>query len=118
MRSATATKENFSAGRWRCFFPIDWPEPFDLVMIEAMANGTPVIAFGRGSVPELIDEGMTGFVVDSLDRAVAAVPRAAALDRSERMARDYVELYDEVRRRSSINAVVLSTRTAGQRDAA
>jgi glycosyltransferase involved in cell wall biosynthesis len=110
--------------------PIDWPEPFGLVMIEAMANGTPVIAFGRGSVPELIDEGVAGFVVDSLDEAVAAVPRAVALDRSgirdrfeerfsvQRMARDYVELYDEVRRRSSINAVVLSTRTTGQRDAA
>ena len=99
-------------------------------MIEAMANGTPVIAFGRGSVPELIDEEVAGFVVDSLDEAVAAVPRAAALDRSgirgrfeerfsvQRMARDYVELYDEVRRRRSVNAVVLSTRTAGQRDAA
>jgi glycosyltransferase involved in cell wall biosynthesis len=111
-------------------FPIDWPEPFGLVIIEAMANGTPAIAFRRGSVPELIDEGVAGFVVDSLDEAVAAVPRAAALDRSgirgcfeerfsvQRMARDYVELYDEVRRRSSINAVVLSTRTAGQRDAA
>ncbi|MGA7868236.1 MAG: glycosyltransferase, partial [Stellaceae bacterium] len=111
-------------------FPIDWPEPFGLVMIEAMANGTPVIAFRRGSVPGIIDEGVTGFVVDGIDAAVAAVPRAAALDRSEirrcfeerfsveRMVRDYVELYGDVLRRSSINAVVLSTKAAGQREAA
>jgi glycosyltransferase involved in cell wall biosynthesis len=111
-------------------FPIDWPEPFGLVMIEAMANSTPVIAFGRGSVPEIIDEGVTGFMVDSVDRAVAAVPLAAALDRSrvrrcfeerfsvERMALDYVKLYDDVLRRSSIDAAVLSTRAPGQREAA
>jgi glycosyltransferase involved in cell wall biosynthesis len=93
-------------------------------MMEAMANGTPIIAFNRGSVPEIIDEGVTGFVVDSVDRAVAAVPLAAALDRGgvrrcfERMVLDYVELYDSVLRRSSIDAVVLSTRAAGQREAA
>ena len=111
-------------------FPIDWPEPFGLVMIEAMANGTPIIAVRRGSVPEIIDEGLTGFVVDSVERAVAAIPRVAALDRSEvrrcfeerfsvrRMARDYIGLYDDVLHRSSIDAVVLSARTAGQREAA
>jgi glycosyltransferase involved in cell wall biosynthesis len=111
-------------------FPIDWPEPFGLVMIEAMANGTPVVALRRGSVPEIVDKGVTGFVVDSDDGAVAAVPQAVTLDRTvvrrrfeerfsvERMARDYVALYDDVRRRSSIEAVVLDTRTAGQRDAA
>jgi glycosyltransferase involved in cell wall biosynthesis len=54
-------------------FPIDWPEPFGLVLIEAMANGTPVIAFGRGSVPEIIDHGITGFIVDSIDEAVAVI---------------------------------------------
>src|SRR5262249_26406326 len=87
-------------------FPIDWPEPFGLVLIEAMANGTPVIAFGRGSVPEIIDRGATGFVVNSVDEAVAAVPLAKALDRGairrrfeerfsvERMARDYLVLYN------------------------
>ena len=111
-------------------FPIAWPEPFGLVMIEAMANGTPVIAFRRGSVPEIIDDGVTGFVVDSVDTAVAAVPRALALDRlaircrfeerfsAERMTRDYVERYCDVLRRSSMKAVVLSTRAAGRRDAA
>jgi glycosyltransferase involved in cell wall biosynthesis len=123
-------KGEFLGRAMALLFPINWPEPFGLVMIEAMANGTPVIAFGRGSVPEIIDEGVTGFVVDSVDGAVAAVPRAAALDRSgvrrcfeerfsaERMALDYVELYDKVLRRSSIDAVVLSTRASGQREAA
>lgn len=89
-------------------FPIDWPEPFGLVLIEAMANGTPVIAFGRGSVPEIVEDGLTGFIVDSIDDAVAAVPRARRLDRAairrrfeqrfsaERMAHDYLDIYDRV----------------------
>jgi len=123
-------KGEFLGRAMALLFPIDWPEPFGLVMIEAMANGTPVVAFRRGSVPEVIDEGLTGFVVDSVDRAVAAVPRAAALDRSgirrcfeerfsvQRMARDYIEIYDHVLPRSSIDAVVLSARAAGQREAA
>ena len=63
-------------------FPIDWPEPFGLAMIEAMANGTPVIAFRRGSVPEIVEPGVTGFIVDSIDEAVAAIPLARALDRT------------------------------------
>jgi glycosyltransferase involved in cell wall biosynthesis len=62
-------------------FPIDWPEPFGLVMIEAMACGTPVVAFRRGAVPEVIDEGVTGFVVDTEEAAIAAIERAANLDR-------------------------------------
>ena len=123
-------KGEFLGRAMALLFPINWPEPFGLVMIEAMANGTPVIAFRRGSVPEIIDEGVTGFVVDSVDGAVAAIPGAAALDRRrircrfeerfsvERMARDYIELYDGVLRRSSLEAVVLSTRAAGQREAA
>jgi glycosyltransferase involved in cell wall biosynthesis len=123
-------KAEFLGRAMALLFPIDWPEPFGLVMIEAMANGTPVVAFRRGSVPEIIDEGVTGFIVDSLDGAVAAVPRAAGLGRTgirrrveerfsvERMARDYVKLYDDVLRRSLIEAVVLSTRAADERDAA
>ncbi|MGE0117432.1 MAG: glycosyltransferase family 4 protein [Dongiaceae bacterium] len=87
-------------------FPIDWPEPFGLAMIEAMANGTPVVAFRCGAVPEVVDEGVTGFIVDSIDDAVAAVPQALRLDRGavrerfderfgvERMARDYLAVYD------------------------
>ena len=86
-------------------FPIHWPEPFGLVMIEAMACGTPTIAWRRGSVPEVIDHGVTGFVVDSVDDAVRAVRRIDNIDRAgcrrrfeerfdaARMARDYVEVY-------------------------
>lgn len=86
-------------------FPIDWPEPFGMVIIEAMACGTPVIAFRRGSVPELIEDGVTGFIVDSEAEALAAIERARSLDRqrirrlferrftSRRMAEDYLELY-------------------------
>jgi glycosyltransferase involved in cell wall biosynthesis len=86
-------------------FPIDWPEPFGLVTIEAMACGTPVIAFRRGSVPEVIDDGVSGFIVDTVDEAVAAAGRLDALRRAEiracferrftaeRMARDYVAIY-------------------------
>jgi glycosyltransferase involved in cell wall biosynthesis len=91
-------------------FPIDWPEPFGLVLIEAMANGTPAIAFGRGSVPEIIEDGVTGFIVDDVAAAAAAVPMAKQLDRrairqrfeerftAERMARDYLTLYQQVLR--------------------
>jgi glycosyltransferase involved in cell wall biosynthesis len=86
-------------------FPIDWPEPFGLVMIEAMACGTPVIAMPGGSVPEVIEDGVSGFIVDSVDAAVDAVRRLPDLDRlkvraafesrftMERVALDYVETY-------------------------
>jgi len=62
-------------------FPIDWPEPFGLVMIEAMACGTPVIAYRSGSVPEVIEDGVTGFLVENEEQAVAAVHRLRQLDR-------------------------------------
>ena len=89
-------------------FPIDWPEPFGLVMIEAMSCGTPVIAFRRASVPEVIKEGLSGFIVDTVEEAVAAARRVADLDRSkiraeferrftaERMARNYSDIYQEL----------------------
>ena len=89
-------------------FPIDWPEPFGLVMIEAMACGTPVVAFRGGSVSEVIDHGVTGFIVDSIDQALEAVARVPALDRRAcratferrfsvaRMAKDYVRLYQRL----------------------
>lgn len=85
-------------------FPINWAEPFGLVMIEAMANGTPVIAFRGGSVPEVVEPGVTGFIADTIDEAVATIPMAKALDRGtirrrfeervsvERMVRDYLTL--------------------------
>ena len=86
-------------------FPIDWPEPFGLVMIEAMACGTPVIAWDRGSVSEIIEDGVTGFIVRSEEEAVAAIARIGSIDRagvrrrfeerftSDRMAADYIGLY-------------------------
>jgi glycosyltransferase involved in cell wall biosynthesis len=98
-------KGEFLGDAMALLFPIDWPEPFGLVLIEAMANGTPVIAFGRGSVPEIIEDGVTGFIVDDIAGAAAAVPLAKQLDRrtirerfeerftAQRMARDYLELY-------------------------
>jgi glycosyltransferase involved in cell wall biosynthesis len=101
-------KNEFIGNALALLFPIDWPEPFGLVMIEAMAVGTPVIAYRAGSVPEIIDEGVSGFVVDNEDQAVAAVRKAAVLDRAgvrerfvqrftaERMARDYCAVYQSL----------------------
>ena len=86
-------------------FPIDWPEPFGLVMIEAMACGTPVLAFRQGSAPEVVEDGITGYVVESMEEAICKVGRVMALDRrrirrrfeqrftADRMARDYMNLY-------------------------
>jgi glycosyltransferase involved in cell wall biosynthesis len=98
-------KSDFLSGAIGLLVPIDWPEPFGLVMIEAMACGTPVIAFNRGSVAEIVDDGSTGFVVEDEISAVAAVDRLASLDRREirkvfeqrftarRMALDYLAAY-------------------------
>ena len=77
-----AQKPVFLSGAHALLFPIDWPEPFGLVMIESMACGTPVIAFNRGSVPEVIDDGLTGFIVHDEATAIAAVERLDELDRT------------------------------------
>ena len=76
-----AQKSQYLGNARALLFPIDWPEPFGLVMIEAMACGTPVIAWRRGAVPEVVDEGITGFIVDSEEEAVAAIGRVSELDR-------------------------------------
>jgi glycosyltransferase involved in cell wall biosynthesis len=101
-------KPEFLSGARALLFPIDWPEPFGLVMIESMACGTPVIAFNCGSVPEVMDDGLTGFIVNNEDEAVAAIDRLGELDRAKvrlqfdrrftarRMAQDYLDLYGEL----------------------
>jgi glycosyltransferase involved in cell wall biosynthesis len=102
------TKGEFLANAAALIFPIEWPEPFGLVMIEAMACGTPVIAFRRGSVPEVVDDGLTGFVVEDETEAVAAIGRLGELDRRRvrkgfeqrftagRMAAEYLHHYGRV----------------------
>jgi len=98
-------KAEFLGNAAALLFPIDWPEPFGLVMIEAMACGTPILAFCRGSVPEVIDNGQSGFIVDDIDTAVRVLPSVLALPRSgvrdcfeqrftaSRMAEDHLALY-------------------------
>ena len=102
------TKRNFLAGAAALLFPIDWPEPFGLVMIEAMACGTPVIAFRSGSVPEVVDDGITGFIVAGEADAIQAIGRLGELDRrrvrahfeqrftAQRMAREYLSHYESL----------------------
>jgi glycosyltransferase involved in cell wall biosynthesis len=101
-------KNEMLANARALLFPIDWPEPFGLVMIESMACGTPVIAYPFGSVPEIIEPGLTGFLVDNIDQAVTAIQAAQSLDRrrirarfmarfsARRMAEDYVALYTDL----------------------
>jgi glycosyltransferase involved in cell wall biosynthesis len=98
-------KAEFLSGAIALLFPIDWPEPFGLVMIEALACGTPVIAFNRGSVPEIIEDGLTGFIVEDINGAIGAVDRLDHLSRAKirrrfeerftarRMAQDYLRVY-------------------------
>jgi glycosyltransferase involved in cell wall biosynthesis len=98
-------KDEFLGNAYGLLFPIDWPEPFGLVMIEAMACGTPVIAYRHGSVPEVMRDGVTGFVVEDIDTAVKAVERISSLSRkacrqyfddhftTTRMALDYLSVY-------------------------
>src|ERR1700681_2608481 len=101
-------KSEFLGNAYAYLFPIDWPEPFGLTMIEAMACGTPTIAFNCGSVPEVITQGVTGLIVNNMEEAVDAVAEVSALNRAacrqefeaqftaSRMARDYVKLYEAI----------------------
>lgn len=108
-------------------FPIDWPEPFGLVMIEAMACGTPVVAWNQGSVPEVVEDGVTGRVVESLAEAVAAIAEVARYDRgdvraafeqrfsADAMARGYEALYERLQRVVALPiAMPRTTAAAGQ----
>jgi glycosyltransferase involved in cell wall biosynthesis len=100
-----AEKSDFLSGALALIVSIDWPEPFGLVMVEAMACGTPVIAFNRGSVPEVVEDGVTGFIVEDETSAVAAVSRLPQLSRqlirqrfeerftAQRMAKEYLDVY-------------------------
>jgi glycosyltransferase involved in cell wall biosynthesis len=107
-----AEKHNLLANARALLFPIDWPEPFGLVMIEAFACGTPVIAYGHGSVPEIISDGVTGFVVNNQEQALEAVQRIGSIDRracrdvferrftARHMAQGYLRLYEALQVRS------------------
>jgi glycosyltransferase involved in cell wall biosynthesis len=111
-------KQDFLGNAAALLFPIEWPEPFGLVMIEALACGTPVIAHPFGSVPEIIPDGVGGFLVRDIDEAVEAVKRLGEIDRrecrrhfelnftDERMARDYVRLYNQLIRPKSASITV------------
>ncbi len=101
-------KSEFLGNAAALVFPIAWREPFGLVMIEAMACGTPVIAFNNGSVPEVLEDGLTGFIVDDEEQAIAAVAKIGSLDRdriraefdrrftAHHMARNYLKLYSRL----------------------
>lgn len=112
-----AQKPAFLSGAKALLFPIDWPEPFGLVMIELMACGTPVIAFNHGSVPEVMDDGVSGFIVQSEQQAIEAIGRLGTLDRARvrqqferrftarRMAEDYVRVYERLASAPKLRAV-------------
>ena len=106
-------KNEFLGGAYALLFPIDWPEPFGLVMIEALACGTPVIAWNCGSVPEVIEHEKTGFIVNSLEEAVKAVEKVEKIDRkicrrtfeerftAKKMAENYVKVYQQILKKES-----------------
>lgn len=111
-------KSAFLSNALGLLFPIDWPEPFGLVMIEAMACGTPVVAWHCGSVPEIIDDGISGYIVDNLEQAVLACEKLPQLDRptirdqfiqrfsSATMARNYVDVYKQLIQHSANKVTV------------
>jgi glycosyltransferase involved in cell wall biosynthesis len=112
------SKAPFLAGAAALLFPIEWPEPFGLVMIEAMACATPVIAFRSGSVPEVVEENVTGFVVDDEEQAAHAVGRLSQIDRrrvrarfeerftANRMAKEYLDQYESLVRVRTLSNVI------------
>lgn len=121
-------KGDFLGNALACLVPIDWPEPFGITMIEAMACGTPVIAWRHGSVPEVIADGLAGYIIESMDEAAAAVERVGQVSRracrdefesrftASRMAADYVRIYErQIRsKRGAANASKQRTRRDAQ----
>jgi glycosyltransferase involved in cell wall biosynthesis len=117
-------KGAFLGGAKALLFPIEWPEPFGLVMFEAMACGTPVVAYRWGSVPEIVEHGVSGFIVDGLDEAVAAVAAVDGLDRAcvrrcfearftaEVMARNYLKLYERLLRMKAVQSAGAAMRAS------
>src|SRR5262249_44961518 len=109
-------KSQFLGEACALLFPVDWPEPFGLAMIEAMACGTPVLAFRNGAVAEVIEDGVTGYVVDSMDEAIGKLGSVLALDRGRvrrrfeerlsgtRMAHDYVKIYTRLIGKRAVRA--------------
>ena len=109
-------KNEFLGNAYALLFPIDWPEPFGLVMIEAMACGTPIIAYNHGSVPEVIEEGHTGFIVKDLKDAIEAAKRISDLSRkrcrevfemrftAQKMANHYLQVYNNLLSKKGINS--------------
>ena len=112
-----AEKPDFLSGAIALLVPIDWPEPFGLVMIEAMACGTPVIAFNRGSVPEIIEHGVTGLIVEDEAKAVAAVRRLADLSRAT-MRRRFERRFTAERMAEGLSGAVSAVHAEGTSDAA
>ena len=116
-------KTEFLGNATAFLFPIDWPEPFGVAVIEAMSCGTPVIAFRCGSVPEIIDEGVSGFIVNSEEQAVDAIEKCRNIDRricraaferrftADRMAKDYIEIYRKLADDEALPLVAMPSRT-------
>ena len=121
-------KSAFLGGAEALLFPIDWPEPFGLVTIEAMACGTPVVAFRCGSTPEIIEDGETGYLVDTVGQAVAAAGRAHLLDRAAirarfdrrfsaaAMARRYLDVYADMSARLPFARTLTNSSVAAVRE--
>jgi glycosyltransferase involved in cell wall biosynthesis len=103
-----AEKNDFLGGACALLAPFDWPEPFGLVFIEAMACGTPVLAYRRGSVPEIIDDGVTGYICERMSELTAAIKQVSLLNRRrcreafearftvDRMVQDYLNVYEQL----------------------